>query len=99
MKEQIKKHIGSKIREVRKSKGYRQGQMAEMLGFSRANYVNMENGKTAIQVDKIYLLCCLFNIQVADLFPPMKDIKIKTTNEKITVIKLKKHFKPLNVKL
>ena len=54
--------LGSKIYELRKKQGFSQEQLAESLGVSRQAVSKWETGQAIPELDKVILLCDLFQI-------------------------------------
>src|SRR4051812_11235643 len=69
MSSEINRYIGEAVRELRKAKHLTQEELANIIGFSRVNLANLETGKQRFNADVIYLLCCIFNVNPATLFP------------------------------
>lgn len=74
----IKKLLGQRIREIRKSKGITQEQLAEMLGIGTANISYIENGKFAPSMENFEKLVEIFGVEPYELYKfPQK----KTTSD------------------
>lgn len=89
----LKSKFGKRIKELRKSNGYTQEEVAEKIGIEPTNLSKMENGLHFPQSEKLEKLACVFNTNVMDLFNfehfQEKEILIKeiqnfllTTNDK-----------------
>ena len=78
--------IGSKISDLRASRGYSQEKLAELLLVSRQTISNWENDKTYPDVDRLVALSDLFEISLDELIkediPLMKN---KISRQKIRV--------------
>ena len=62
------KILGSRIRELRKSKNLTQFELAEKIGLS-TNFIGMvERGERNTTVDKIFKLAKAFNITMEEFF-------------------------------
>lgn len=64
----IKKLLGKRIQEIRKSKKMTQEQLSELIGIEPASLSNIENGKyypTAENLDKIF---SVLNVKPGELF-------------------------------
>ena len=60
--------FGKRIRELRKSKGLTQEQVAEMINIEPPNFSKMENGMHFPQPDKIEKLALALNVNINELF-------------------------------
>lgn len=74
----INKEIGKKVRIYRKRDKYQQKDVANMLGMSRSNYVNLEMGRQNFIPGYIYSLCRIFKCKPNNLFPEITAVKIKS---------------------
>lgn len=59
-------HIGEKLRQLRKSRGLRQHEVAIMSGYTRVSICNIEKGRQAIPVDKLLSLCSIYSVSISD---------------------------------
>ena len=57
MTENPRLRIGSRIRELRKEKGYSTRKLAELAEITSANVVNIENGKYSVGLDVLSRIC------------------------------------------
>ena len=57
MTENPRLRIGSRIRELRKEKGYSTRKLAELAEITGANVVNIENGKYSVGLDVLSRIC------------------------------------------
>lgn len=64
----LKSKFGKRIKELRKSNGYTQEEVAEKIGIEPTNLSKMENGLHFPQSEKLEKLANLFNINIMDLF-------------------------------
>lgn len=55
------------LRDARKSKGYTQQQIADMIYTERCNYNKYETGKRCVSPQTIELLCDILDIKQSDL--------------------------------
>lgn len=68
--EEIRRHIGNRIKTLRQSKLRLSAEMvAKRLKISRTSLTEMENGKTNISTVMIWKIACLFDTQVDNFFP------------------------------
>ena len=56
--------MGSRIREYRLKRGLTQGQMAEKLGMTEANFSSYERGKSIPPGDKLNQIASILNVSV-----------------------------------
>ena len=64
----------NKLRDLRKSLGYAQGEMASRLDISVKDYMNWENGNSLPAFSQIQKMAILFNIPVELLMDNRKEI-------------------------
>ena len=76
----IKKLLGQRIREIRKSRGITQEQLAEMLGIGTPNISYIENGKFAPSIENFEKLVEIFEVEPYELY---KFSDEKTKEEKM----------------
>lgn len=80
----LKSKFGKRIKELRKSNGYTQEEVAEKIGIEPTNLSKMENGLHFPQSEKLEKLANLFNINIMDLFDfehfQEKEVLIKEIN-------------------
>ena len=73
----MSKSINSRIAKIRKAKGFRQYQVAELLGMKTTAYSQMER-TGRIYADRIVSLASIFNVDVKELLfdgaEPVKEI-------------------------
>ena len=74
----LKKLLGKRIRELRKSRNITQEQLAEMLGIGTPNISYIENGKFAPSIENFEKLVTIFDIEPYELykFSPDEPIEI-----------------------
>ena len=65
---QIGGAIGKKLKELRKSAGLTQEQLASKLGLSRVNYTRYEVGAVRPDYETIILLADFYDISLDELF-------------------------------
>lgn len=71
-----------KLQKLRKEKGYSQEQLADMLDVSRQSVSKWESGTTYPEMDKLLMLCKIFNITLDDLTnDEVTDTTIKEKNK------------------
>ena len=64
----LKQKFGKRVRELRKSKGFTQEQIAEIINIEPPNVSKMENGLHFPQPDKIEKIAKALNVDVHELF-------------------------------
>ena len=78
----IKKLLGQRIRQLRKSRGITQEELAEMLGIGTPNISYIENGKFAPSMENFEKLVNIFDIEPYELYKfPHKESKIEIRNK------------------
>lgn len=60
--------FGDNIKRLRKNKGLKQQEIAELLGVKRNTYSDWENGKTEPSFDNLFKLADFFDISLDWLF-------------------------------
>lgn len=90
----VNKEIALRVKKYRDKSGYSQENIADMIGVSRVNYVNMESGRQNWKTDYIYTLCRIFNCKPTNLFPPITpvEIKSKVTKRRYVVTRASRRF-------
>ena len=89
----LNQEIAHRVIKKRKSNNYSQQDIADMLGVSRPNYVNIEAGRQSLKARHIYNLCRIFKCLPTSLFPKVVPAKIKSRIiKKIIVIRPKKSY-------
>lgn len=64
-----------RLKEIRKSRGYKQAEVAAMLGLDLTNYNRLENGKTEMTVSRMEQLASLLNCEPVDLIADRGNIR------------------------
>lgn len=59
--------FSEKLQKLRKEKGYSQEQLADLLEVSRQSVSKWESGTTYPEMDKLLMLCKIFNVTLDDL--------------------------------
>lgn len=62
-----KEIFGQRLLFLRKRSGTKQSDLSELLGVTKTQISDMEHGKTATTMARLYLLCDYFNVS-ADYF-------------------------------
>lgn len=85
--ENILKHVGKKIREVRKMQGLSQEQLAEMVGTKHTDIGKLERGERNVTLKTLEKVSSTLGIEVYQLFEyeissklPQKDLLMNKIN-------------------
>jgi transcriptional regulator with XRE-family HTH domain len=62
--------LGARIRQLRKSQGLGQEQLADLVGVTRTSITNIEAGRQRVPLDRIYDIADALDVQAVDLLPP-----------------------------
>ncbi len=65
----FQKTVGHHIRTARKRRRLTQNEVADELGYSRANYASIETGRIRVPADVVWRLAILLRVRYADLLP------------------------------
>jgi transcriptional regulator with XRE-family HTH domain len=60
--------LGSRLREIRASRGMTQTAVASQAGLSRSYYAQIEHARQAISVDRAFALANVLGVEMAELF-------------------------------
>ncbi len=66
--------LGSRIRTLRKEKGYSQEGFAAHAGLGRSYYGAIERGERNVAALNLILIAKTLEIELGDLFPPIKKL-------------------------
>ena len=72
--------IGERIRIERAKKGYSQEYMAFMLDISQSTYSKLESESLELNVNRLYKIAEILDINVYDILPPSKQSAIAAPN-------------------
>lgn len=64
----LKLKFGKRVRELRKSKGFTQEQIAELINIEPPNFSKMENGMHFPQPEKIEKIAKALGVEIRELF-------------------------------
>lgn len=79
----IYKMLGTRVREVRKNKGYTQSELAEMIEYSVQHISHVETGSTKLSVE---LLVCIANALEVSLDELLRDsLKYSSMNIQVPI--------------
>lgn len=59
------KHIGLKLKELRNSRGWKQTEVADMVGLSRPAISNIESGKRALTLSTLKRFCEVYSVDIS----------------------------------
>lgn len=89
----LKKKFGRRVKELRKSKGYTQDKVAELINLEPPNISKMESGTHFPLPENIEKLADALNVQVKDLFDyehiESKEVLVEKINEFLNIAELK----------
>lgn len=74
----IRKQLGKKIKTVRKSKGYTQEKLAELIGIEPPSLSYIETGKFSPSLETLQKLASVLNVEIWELyyFSPLSNDKM-----------------------
>ena len=89
-KNRIRKYTSEKIKYYRRINELSQADMAEKLWMSTRAYVRLENGETALTLDRIHQIAKIFNVTIGHLVGIEFELK---NNEVLKEVKsLNQHY-------
>ena len=59
-----KKIFSTRVKELRKKNNTTQNGLAELLGVTKTQISDMENGKTTTSLERLYILADYFNVSI-----------------------------------
>lgn len=65
---ELVKKLGFRIRELRTAKGYKQGELADLLDMERSNLTRIENGKQKPNDENLLKIAEILGVELKDLF-------------------------------
>jgi len=65
----LDEYVGTKIRELRESKGYTQDQLCNVLPFGRTSLCNIESGRQKLILKNIEQICEALECKSSDILP------------------------------
>jgi transcriptional regulator with XRE-family HTH domain len=60
--------LGSRLREIRQSRGMTQTAVATQAGLSRSFYAQVEHARQAISVDRAFAIATVLGVEMTELF-------------------------------
>ncbi len=82
----LKRKLGARIQEIRKSKKMTQEKLAELINLETPNLSNIERGKKFMTADTLEKIITVLNVKEKDLFDfehfmPREDLREKIITE------------------
>ncbi len=82
----LKKKLGTRIKEIRKSKKITQEKLAELINIETPNLSNIERGKKFMTADTLEKIISVLNVKESDLFDfkhlqPYEELKNEIKSE------------------
>ena len=71
----MRKYTCEKIKYYRRINNYSQAAMAEKLWMSTRAYHRLENGETALTIDRIHQIARIFQVSVSHLIGPESELR------------------------
>jgi transcriptional regulator with XRE-family HTH domain len=65
---QARTALGSRLREIRESRGMTQTAVAKQAGLSRSYYAQVEHARQAISVDRAFAIASVLGVEMTELF-------------------------------
>ena len=65
---QARTALGSRLREIRESRGMTQTVVARQAGLSRSFYAQVEHARQAISVDRAFAIASVLGVEMTELF-------------------------------
>jgi DNA-binding XRE family transcriptional regulator len=92
---ELRKYLGKRVKELRKSTGISQEVVAAILNITRTSICNIETGRQGLTAENVVMMCQLFKCTPNDIFPKIEYINftVEVEEETIMVPKKKKVFK------
>ncbi|MCM3006705.1 helix-turn-helix domain-containing protein [Priestia koreensis] len=66
--------IGLKIRNYRDNKKMSQTDLGEKVGLTRSSVANIESGRQKVQIDTLYNLAQILEVDIQDLLPKLVEL-------------------------
>lgn len=74
MKKNINTLIGDNIRLRRTHENINQADLAQRVGLSRTQVVNMEQGNSSLTMDNLYKICISLDCELTDILPTIEEM-------------------------
>lgn len=78
MRRQLSELVADNIRAERSRARLRQVDVAEVLGVSKASYVDLEAGRRRVTINELLPLCETFGVTLVDLFRGLTVEELRT---------------------
>ena len=72
--EQLKKLIGTRIKELRTKSGKKQLELASAVDLKRTSITNIEAGKQMLTIPVLYRICYELDVNIFDVMPEFDDL-------------------------
>ena len=73
--------INTGLKDIRKSKGYSQEQVADYIGIDTTNYGRIERGQTSITFDRLFQLSELYKLNIIEFVAILTNSKLSNSKE------------------
>jgi len=77
--------IGACLKAQRQALRFTQQHLAERLGVERTSVANIESGMQRPPVHLLYRYCDIFQMEIGDLLPALRDVVQDDAREEVTV--------------
>lgn len=78
-------HLGIKIKKIRQLRGYKQSYMADMLSIEQNTYSKIENGKTALTMERLDAIAKILGVSRVFIESFDANLFIKNANHTISI--------------
>lgn len=85
MEDLLYQEIGKRIKSIRKSKGWTQEDLGELVGLTRTSITNVELGRQRIQIHVLYKFAVALGCDERELLPTAKQIVKSSDKVKLTI--------------
>lgn len=85
IKPELKKYIGAKIRELRRSRKMTQEELGHLIGIRNSAVSAVERGVNSFDANTLFTIAKIFDVKVDDLFPPA-DLETEPFSDLFTCI-------------
>lgn len=86
-------YVGKRIKEIRKSKGMRQGELGKAIGVRFQQIQKYEDALNRVAASRLYMICEALDVTVTELFPKIKKKKRKQVRRRSSTKRSKKYKK------
>jgi len=81
--------VHERAKHFRLKNNVKQEYVAQILGLSRASYINVEKRRHSLRLAYLYTLACLYKVELSEFFPPLQELKLKEKITKKRIVKVK----------